>query len=130
MTYRGVIIEESLKDKSVLQDVKILKTKVEQVTEKHKTPWLEQWTLHTIEILEDKADSVAEKISKVINDQPSPWYADFKTDEIHYIIYPHKIFKINRASREEYQAATDYGVSLGIPPYQVDFSPDVKQWER
>ena len=38
--FKGVIIEESLGDVSVLKEVQILNTKVEQVTEKHKTPWL------------------------------------------------------------------------------------------
>ncbi len=128
--FNGVIIEESLKDKGVLGNVKILSTKVELVTEKHKTPWLKQWTLHRVEILDRKADEIAERLSRAINDQPSSWYADFKNDDIHYIIYPGKIFKINRTSKEEYQAATDYGISLGIPPYQVDFAPNVKQWER
>lgn len=38
MIFSGVIIEESLTDKSVLGDVKIVKTNVEPVTEEHKTP--------------------------------------------------------------------------------------------
>ena len=36
--FNGVIIEESLEKKGVLKMVKIIKTKVEQVTEEHKTP--------------------------------------------------------------------------------------------
>ncbi|MBI2641859.1 hypothetical protein HYW87_04720 [Candidatus Roizmanbacteria bacterium] len=54
--FNGVIIEESLENKDVLQKVKIIKTKVEEVTK--------------------------------------------------------------------------YGVSLGIPDYQLDFSPHIKEWER
>ena len=38
MNYEGVIIEESLERADVLRDVKIMSTKVEAVTEKHKTP--------------------------------------------------------------------------------------------
>ena len=63
MNYKGVIIEESLGSKNVLKDIVILSTKVEQVTEKHKTPWLKQWTLHTVEILEEIADQIAEKLA-------------------------------------------------------------------
>ncbi len=40
--FRGTIIEESLEDKSVLSKVKITSTRVEQVVEKHKTPWIKQ----------------------------------------------------------------------------------------
>ena len=54
MKFKGIIIKESLADKSVLSKVEIEKTKVEKVTPKHKTPWLSQWTLHTVSIEEVK----------------------------------------------------------------------------
>lgn len=38
MDYKGVIIEESLQDKSVLCTVKIVDTKVEPITSRHQTP--------------------------------------------------------------------------------------------
>ena len=31
-----------------------------------------------------------------------------------------------RAKKEEYGEATKYGLSLGIPDYQLDFSDDIK----
>ncbi len=34
MKYKGVIIEESLEDKNILKDIRILSTRVEKVTEK------------------------------------------------------------------------------------------------
>jgi len=131
MNYRGVIIDESLNNKDVLSRVRILGAKVAKVTPKHKTPWLNKWTLHSVEILEDKAGAVADKLSSSFDySHGSAWYADFKNDKTHYIIFKDKIFKIDRSKPKEYQEATDYGISLGIPGYQVDFSPHVKQWER
>ena|SRR3989338_2485861 len=131
MNYIGVIIEESLANKSVLSKVEIIETKVEKVVEKHKTPWLRQWTLHTVSIDFDKADEVAREISKSFDySHKSAWYADFKNDKIHYIIFKDKVFKIDRSNSDEYQAATDYGISLGIPYYQVDFAPNVIHWKR
>lgn len=127
--FTGVIIEESLEDKDVLNDVTILKTEVEQVTDEHKTPWVKQWSLHTVEIPNDKTDIVAEKLSKSLDSQHN-WYADFKNDTTHYIIFRNKVFKIDRTSKEQYDEAKQYGISLGIPEYQVDFHPEVKQWER
>ncbi|NQU78412.1 hypothetical protein HQ545_01455 [Candidatus Woesearchaeota archaeon] len=125
----GVIIEESLEKKDVLKKVKILKTKVEQVTEKHNTPWIKQWTLHDVEIKETEADDIAKDLSEALDSEHS-WYADFKNDKVHYIIFKNKIFKIDRADWEEYGKATKYGISLGIPKHQVDFSPHTKRWER
>ena len=129
MNYQGVIIEESLENKDVLKDVRVLGTKVEPVTENHKTPWIKQWTLHTVEIPEDQAEGIAEKLSQSLDSEHN-WYADFKNDDFHFIIFRGKVFKINRTKKEEYAAATAYGISLGIPNYQLDFSPDIKKWER
>lgn len=130
MSYKGVIIEESLTDKSVLDDVKIVSTKVEPVTEEHKTPWVKQWTLHDVEVPAEKAAEVAEKISKAL-DREHNWYADYKTDTEHYVIYRDKVFHItDRADKKQYDEATKYGISIGIPYYQVDFSPHITQWQR
>lgn len=126
MKYVGVIIEESLEDKSVLKDVKILSTRVEPIEESHQTPWLSQWTLHKVDISNDQAHDIAEKLSQSLDHKHGgSWYADYKNDKTHYIIFLDKIFKIDRTSAEQYQAATDYGISLGIPVYQVDFSRDL-----
>jgi hypothetical protein len=127
--FNGVIIEESLKNKDVLQKVKILKTDVEPVTEKHKTPWIKQWTLHTVEILENQPDIIAKELSESLDSEHN-WYADFKNDTHHYIIFRNKVFCIDRRSKEQYDEAKNYGISLGIPEYQVDFHPDIKEWER
>ncbi|MBI4117699.1 MAG: hypothetical protein HY453_01300, partial [Parcubacteria group bacterium] len=127
--YKGVIIEESLENKDILKDVKILETKIEKVTEKHQTPWLKQWTLHTAEISENQARHIAERLSKVLDSQHD-WYADFKNDTHHYIIFREKIFFVDKRIKEQYDEAKKYGISLGIPEYQVDFHPEVKAWER
>ena len=129
MNYTGVIIEESLENKTILKEVKILVTKVEEVTEEHKTPWIKQWTLHTVEIPQNQAESIAEKISKALDSEHN-WYVDFKNDTHHYIIFREKVFFVDRWSKEQYDEAKKYGISLGIPEYQVDFHPEVKEWER
>ncbi len=129
--YQGVIIEESLENKEVLKKIKIISTKIEPTTEEHKTPWLPQWTLHTVEILEDEAKEIAEEISKSLDySHNNSWYADYKNDTHHYIIFRDKIFYIDRKSKEQYDEAKSYGISLGIPEYQVDFHPEVAEWER
>lgn len=127
--YQGVIIEESLENKDILKNIHILSTKIEKVTEEHKTPWVTQWTLHTVAIPEEEARAAAERI-KVSLDSQHAWYADFKNDTQHYIIFRDKIFFIDRQSKWQYDEAKKYGISLGSPEYQVDFHPEVKKWER
>src|ERR1700752_2559926 len=76
MDYEGVVIAESLRDASVLTQLDVVSTKVEPVTEAHKTPWLKQWTLHTVRIPEATANKVAEMLSHAL--EPDYWYIDFK----------------------------------------------------
>ncbi len=118
--YTGVIIEESLSDKSILSELHIISTEVESVTEAHATPWLEQWTLDTIEIPESEIDRVAERVSQSFdNEHISNWYADFKNDQFHYMIFPRKIFKLVLGKKSDYELMRDYGLSIGVPDYQI-----------
>ncbi len=127
--YKGVIIEESLADKSVLKKVQILSTEAEQATERHRTPWVEKWTLHTVQIPDEQAEAIANEIKNSL-DPDHAWYADFKNDTRHYIIFRDKVFFIDRTSKEQYDRAREHGLSLGIPAHQVDFHPEIEEWER
>jgi hypothetical protein len=129
MNYRGSIVEESLEDRSILNDLKMTLGPVqEEVTEKHQTPWVRQWTHRFVEIPLESAREFAERLSKAL-DSKHAWYADFKTDFDHYIIFREKVFHVtDRTSKEQYDQATQFGLSLGIPAYQLDFSPYIKQW--
>jgi len=128
MDYRGVIIAESLTDPDILGKLNILSTKVEPVTEKHKTPWLKQWTLHTVEIPEDAGDAIAAQLASALS--KNYWYADYKNDRYHFIVYSGKVFKVDLQDPVLYEEAKRYGVALGIPDYQVDFKPEDKLWKR
>jgi len=118
--FKGVIIEEGLKNKDVLQKVKIIRTDIEQVIEKHKTPWIKQWILHTVEVFEDKADDIAKELSKSLDSEHN-WYADYKNDYVHYVVFCNKVFKVDRSKIEEYKEVVKYGLSLDIPDYQLGF---------
>ncbi|HWY79682.1 MAG TPA: hypothetical protein VNW29_04970 [Candidatus Sulfotelmatobacter sp.] len=126
MNYKGIIIEESLQDTILLKQIKVIETKREPITERHKTPWLTQWTLHTVEIPKNKAIEIAEKISKSFDSEHPNWYADYKNKSFHYIIYSGKIFKVNLANPVLYKEAKQYGISIGLPEYQVNFAPEAK----
>lgn len=122
MNYRGVLIEESLENKDILKDLKISSTEVEEVTDKHKTPWVKQWTMHTVEIPEENSDGIAEMISHTIDRQhANAWYANFLNESFQYVIFRDKVFKVDRSKKEQYQEVTKFGLSLGIPKYQLDF---------
>ena len=122
MNYLGTIIEESLSNPGVLIGMRILSTKVEAVGPGHQTPWLKQWTLHRVEIPEAKAKEVAQQLSLSLDySHKNAWYADFKNDHNHFIVYKDKIFVVRKGDRAGYAAAKNYGLALGIPVHQVDF---------
>lgn len=123
MDYKGIIIEESLKDGAILSKVRIINTKVEPIKPAHKTPWLKQWTLHTIEIPEENGEQIAQEISISFDPEHPHWYADYKNDSYHFIIYAEKVFKVDLNNPILYKDAKAYGISIGIPEYQVDFAP-------
>jgi len=128
MSYQGIVIAESLEDPKVLTDLRILKTTVEPVTAEDATPWLTQWTMHTVEVSEDLVASVVERLSKAIDPlHRASWYVDLKNVATHYIVFYHKVFRVDRSKPMEYEEVKRYGRSLGIPEKQLDFSPENKE---
>jgi hypothetical protein len=49
---------------------------------------------------------------------------------MHYVVFADKVFRVSRHSGGRYAEVVEYGVRLGIPPYQLDFSPTIERWER
>lgn len=127
--FKGVIIEESLKYPEVLSGITITSTKVETVTDEHGTPWLARWTLHSVEIPAEEAPLIADEIRRCLDDRDN-WYADFRNDRSHFVIFRERVFRIERGDRIGYGEVVRYGMSLGIPKRQLDFSPEVREWER
>lgn len=127
MSYKGEIIEESLSDKGILKRFMILSTRTEAVTARHRTPWIRQWTLHLVEVTDAEAEELAGLLSRSLDQgHGGSWYVDYKNENTHYIIFPGKVFRVNRRKPGEYAKAREYGISIGIPEYQLDFSPGVR----
>lgn len=116
--YKGDIIEESLNNKGILKEVNIISTRVEKVTDEHQTPWLSQWTLDTIEVTENEAEGLAEKLSKGL-DSEHGWYIDYRNDKYHFIIFKDEVFKLDRNKKSDYDEMIKYGLSIGTPDYQL-----------
>lgn len=106
MKYSGCIIEESLKDKSIIDEFEI----IEEVND--------DGIMWIVEIDESRLDDVLPRLQFAIVDAPV-WYCDLKCDDYHYIIYNDKIFKVNRDYGEQYEQAKEYGLKRGIPEEQL-----------
>ena len=122
MDYEGVIIAESLSDAAVLRRLIIVSTRTEPVTDWHATPWLTRWTFHSVTVPEEDADEVAALIGWAIDrEHATSWYADYKNDTHHYVIFSDCAFYIDRRNSDEYEEARVYGIDRGLPAHRADF---------
>ena len=123
--FRGVIIEESLQKNKlgILKKMKILGTKVKPTNKRSKTPWLKKWSDHTVEIQGiKKAREIAKELSRSFDtSHDNAWYADYNDGQTVFIVFPKKIFELDGYNQTELDKARAYGISIGIPEYQVDF---------
>lgn len=120
MDYQGIIIEESLANTEILQELEIVHTEIEKVTEANETPWLEKWTMHTIVIGENKIEEYTQKLSKLIEiEHCGNWYCDFKNEQFHYVVFYDKVFKLDKTNKQDYINMSQYAVSIGLPEHQL-----------
>lgn len=125
MAYTGLLIEESLASKECLKLLRITSTSVEPVTPRHRTPWVEQWTMHQFAIDDEaSADNVALSIQQSLDgEHAAAWYVDFLSEARHVIVFKGRIFSIERGDSAQYEAVAAFGQELGIPATQLDFEP-------
>ncbi|MCW6159815.1 MAG: hypothetical protein LVQ95_01860 [Candidatus Micrarchaeales archaeon] len=120
MDFKGIIIEESLDEKSVLRGLRITKTEVEKVTEEFNTPWLERWTLHHVVVPEKDVERVVNEIRKAISlGHKSAWFANLENNETSFIIFKDKVFKYRKGDKKEMRKVFEFGTSIGIPAHQL-----------
>ncbi len=103
MKYSGCIIKESLKDKTVLDEFKIIDTNTDSCI---------------VEIDADQIEQIVPRLQKAMVDD-NGWYADLKNYDYHYIIYNDRIFKVDRDFGEQYEEAKEYGLKRGISECQL-----------
>ena len=105
-TFQGIIVENSLKDSSILRSLNIQRS------------WQDgSWTLH--DVLVDEGDAL--KIGQYLTD--GPWYIHFWKpggDDV-LVVYKDKSFRIKHSEKSTWVDAVAYGKSIGIPSEQLDF---------
>lgn len=109
--HHSIVIEESLKDKSVLDKYKILRTKVGS-----------EWHLHVIEVT-DVEEFIKSIQNAMVTDKPYYFHAFDDGNEL-IIVFREKVFKIDPNDKDTWLEAQKYGGDkLCIPAEQLDFAP-------
>jgi len=115
--FKGLLLLESLKDGGVLDLVKVTKTEVWDVG--NAVDWQpERWTAVSFEGESNRADKVAEAISRAI--KPA-WYANFSTGTHVYVMFEDKVFRYVKGDAQARAEAQSYAISVGIAESQIDW---------
>ena len=106
--YKGIIIEESLLDNRVLNDLEIIAFRIS----KDENPE-DRWHLYTVMVSENDI----EKLSNLILDR---WYMHFWSGGDVVAIFKSKKFKFKLDDKITWEPVVQYGLSIGIPKKQLD----------
>lgn len=114
MVWKGVIIEESLRDKSLLDLVEVVRT---EEFELEKTG--EITTFHMYQFEDEKSEEFFEKALSALRD--GKWYLHSVKDNRMTVIYHGKRFDFKKGERKKIEKARRFGLSKGIPKEQMPF---------
>ena len=112
MTWRGVIIEESLDDPSLLNLVRIVNTKKSFLENED-----EKGLLHFHHVEVEKKDDFVEKAKKAIK---QGWYMHICKDDKMIVIFRNRVFEFSEREKGKIAEAKNYGISIGILPEQME----------
>ena len=111
--WKGVIIEESLEDKSLLKLVKIVQTRLATLTnEEGKGTFF----FHQVCVNDGDIDKVVDKAKRVIKPR---WYMHFCRSEMIIVIFKNKVFKHMKGNDHSLYDIIKYGKSIGVNEAQL-----------
>lgn len=112
MAYLGIIIEQSLKDASVMHQFTTL---AEQ--------WYGSWRFLLVSVPEEELERKMKTLQDHMIDLAEDcWYAHFFQDETLYVVYQDAVFRTT-LSPDDWDEPVRYGLSHNVPIEQLDFKP-------
>lgn len=117
MNYKGVIIEESLENKELLNLCSIVSTRISTNDDPKTNAGEPRWTLDQVEVLPSNIEEVIKQLST--NLKLPNWWADLSLDDEIYIIFHGRIFKGKNLDLKFRKEVIDYAHSLNLPDGQI-----------
>lgn len=114
MTWKGVIIEESLDDKEILKLVKIINTRKSFLEAEKKKGTMK---FYSIEVTDERKIEFVTKTELAIK---QGWYIHIVKDNRTVMIFRKKHFEFSKNEKDKIKMAKDYGISIGILPEQME----------
>ncbi|WP_335980743.1 hypothetical protein [Streptomyces sp. CA2R106] len=117
----GVLIAESLRVGSVLDEVPLHLTRIRRIEVPGAAPAQPRhWTLLDFQAEEADAERLAAALSRCLA-PTGGWYANFNTPTEAYVVFPDRVFHYPRGNPEARAAAVTHARTLGIPTPQLDW---------
>ncbi len=108
--YTGTIVEESLEDNRVLNDLNILNVHITNEENPR-----ERWHMYKVEATLEQL----KKFSSIL--KAEKWYTHFWSGDEMIVIFRDKLFKQKVSDKNTWKSAIQHGLSVGIPREQLDF---------
>jgi hypothetical protein len=105
--YKGIIVQESLDDSSILKSAQILTTQ--------KTP---RGNVHTVLISKNQIDALPEYMKK------GSYYAHFWHGSEILVVFKEETFKLVSNKPDTWEEAINQAIVSGIPEEEIDFVID------
>ena len=110
--YHSIIIEESLKDKEILDKYKITRTKID-----------DKWHLHIVEF-EDPECFIKDIQKNMVSDQPY-YFHIYNEGNYLKVIFKQKVFNLDPKDKNTWIEVQNYGAEkLNIPAEELNFFPN------
>jgi hypothetical protein len=117
---QGVVIAESLREGTSLDDLRLVIHKLSRRTISDAADSQPRvWTI--VEFVSDDLDpdELAKQFAEAL-DAPG-WYIDFHTPETKYVVFPGKIIRYPRGDAHGRAEAVAFARSVGVPDRQLDW---------
>lgn len=104
-SFTGIIVEESLEDTQIINNLEISKVEISNDLD---------WHMYTVKVTEQEI----QELSGIIK---AKWYMHFWSGNQVITVFKDKTFEFEHDKPETWQPAVEYGLALGIPKEQLDF---------
>jgi len=108
--YMGTIVEESLRDNRILNNLKVIGVRVSNDDDPAK-----RWHLYKVAADESQINKLADEL------KTEKWYMHFWDGDDIIAVFPGKTFRFEHSDKASWENAVNYGLLLGIPIEQLDF---------
>ena len=110
--YHGIIIEQSLRDRSILDNIRILGKKSGK-----------KWTMLRGLVRDDRLENFLKLVqANLLTENKVPYYAHFYNQQDLIAIFPDRVFYL-KPDKKTWGPAVRYGKTLGISERELDFKP-------